>query len=64
MVKTTIKTLLTIILLHISLTSLFTMAGEQMTNVELMSFMKGFKETIEKTMNGIGKDINEKKKNR
>ena len=36
------------------------MAGKQMTPEEMMTFMVSFKETIEKTMTGIGKEINNK----
>ena len=36
------------------------MAGSQMSSEEVMKFMSGFKDSIEKTMNNIGKDINKK----
>ena len=36
------------------------MGDKQMTVDEVMNFMKKFQENIERTMNGIGKDINTK----
>ena len=68
-VKTSVKTLLTQkstvktslkTSLRILRTKSLKMTGNQMTSEELMKFMMNFKDTIEKTMNGIGKDINKK----